>query len=230
MFDKIHLGQEWFDKLLPEGLPVPSSTIISGPGGSGKPLIGAVILAAWLRRGGSALIFLINSDRTYAEQLLALYGVSLSEYRSKIVFVDFDPNIDSIEQIQSDLIKVNILKPELLEKSIETGLELLRLPKQEVMLYGAALNILFFSPTWGDRIFEKWKEIVSQKEQQTSVFSVSTSAFRSKIEQLEELADNLMYSRMEKPMSLHFRIARIRGEQFETDCTSLYLFIYQQVN
>lgn len=75
--DKIHLCQDWFDKLLPEGLPVPSSTIISGPGGSGKPLLGAVILSVWLRRGGSTLIFLINSDRTYAEHLLALYGVSL---------------------------------------------------------------------------------------------------------------------------------------------------------
>ncbi len=41
MMDRLALGQDWFNKLLPEGLPVPSSTIISGPGGSGKPLIGA---------------------------------------------------------------------------------------------------------------------------------------------------------------------------------------------
>ena len=211
------LGQDWFDKLLPEGLPVPSSTIISGPGGSGKPLIGAAILAAWLRHGGSALMFLINSDRTYAEHLLALYGISHSEYLSKIVFVDFDPNVNSIEHIQSDLIKVNILRPELFEKSIETGLGLLHSSKQDVMLYGAALNILFFSPTWGDKIFVKWKEILSQREQITSVFSVSTNAFWEKVEQLEELADNLMYSRMEKPMRLHFRVARIRGGQFETE-------------
>jgi len=217
MIDRMTVGQDWFDKLLPEGLPVPSSTIISGPGGSGKPLIGAAILAAWLRRGGSALMFLINSDRTYTEHLLTLYGISLSEYRSKIVFVDFDPNVDSIEQMQSDLIKVNILRPELLDKTIETGLGLLRSPKQEVMLYGSALNILFFSPTWGETIFEKWKAIFSHREQLTLVFSVSTSAFRRKIEQLEELADNLMYSRMEKPMSLRFRIARIQGAQFETE-------------
>jgi len=217
VIDRLTVGEDWFDKLLPEGLPVPSSTIISGPGGSGKPLIGAAILAAWLRRGGSALMFLINSDRTYAEQLLALYGVSLSEYRSKIVFADFDPNVDSIDQVQSDLIKVNILKPELLEKSIEIGLELLHSSNRDVMLYGAALNILFFSPTWGDKIFVKWKEILSQRKQITSVFSVSTSAFREKIEQLEKLSDHLMYSRMEKHMSLRFRIARIQGAQFETE-------------
>lgn len=213
MTDRLLLGQDWFDKLLPEGLPVPSSTIISGPGGSGKPLIGAAIMAAWLRRGGRALMFLINSDRTYAEQLLALYGVSLFEYQSRIAFVDFDPTVDSIEQIQPDLLKANILRPELLDKSIEIGLELLRSSKQEIMLHGAALNILFFSPTWGDKIFEKWKEVFSQQQQFTSVFSVSTSAFYEKIEQLEELADNLMYSRMEKPMSLYFRIARIKGVQ-----------------
>lgn len=32
--------QTWFDHLLPQGLPIPSSIILSGPGGSGKPLIG----------------------------------------------------------------------------------------------------------------------------------------------------------------------------------------------
>ena len=63
------------------------------------------------------------------------YMVCLSEYRSKIVFVGFDPNVDSIEQTQPDL-----LKPELLGRSIETELELLCSPKQEVMLYGADLN------------------------------------------------------------------------------------------
>ena len=62
MIDRITAGQDWLDRLLPEGLPVPSSTIISGPGGSGKPLVGAIFLATWLRHGGSALVFLINSD------------------------------------------------------------------------------------------------------------------------------------------------------------------------
>lgn len=214
MIDRITADQDWLDRLLPEGLPVPSSTIISGPGGSGKPLVSTIFLAAWLRHGGSALVFLINSDRTYAERLLAMYGITPSEYQSQIAYVDFDPNSDSIEQTQPDLIKSNILKPDLLEKSIETGVDLLNSPEPDIMLYGAALNILFFSPTWGEKIFEKWKVILSRPGRFTSVFSVSTSAFREKIRQLEELADNLMYSRIEKPMTLLFRVARIKGAQF----------------
>ena len=51
----IHTGFEWFDRLLPEGLPVPNSFLLSGPGGSGKPLIGNVITSAWLREGGSVI-------------------------------------------------------------------------------------------------------------------------------------------------------------------------------
>lgn len=35
---KIH--QPWLNELLPEGLPYPTTTLISGPGGSGKPLVG----------------------------------------------------------------------------------------------------------------------------------------------------------------------------------------------
>ncbi len=29
----------WLDELLPEGILIPSSTLISGPGGTGKPLV-----------------------------------------------------------------------------------------------------------------------------------------------------------------------------------------------
>jgi archaellum biogenesis ATPase FlaH len=42
----IYSQEEWFDRLLPEGIPVPSLTLLSGPGGSGKPLIGNILVAA----------------------------------------------------------------------------------------------------------------------------------------------------------------------------------------
>ncbi len=44
--NRIFTQQDWFDRLLPEGLPIPSLTLLSGPGGSGKPLIGNVIAAS----------------------------------------------------------------------------------------------------------------------------------------------------------------------------------------
>jgi len=34
--DRIYTQKDWFDQLLPEGLPIPSLTLLSGPGGSGN--------------------------------------------------------------------------------------------------------------------------------------------------------------------------------------------------
>ena len=46
---------QWLDNLLPEGITIPSSTLISGPGGTGKPLVGFAFLSAWLKGGGSVI-------------------------------------------------------------------------------------------------------------------------------------------------------------------------------
>ncbi len=214
MNNAIQMGQDWFDKLLPDGLPVPSSTIISGPGGSGKPLIGAIILAAWLRSGGSALVFLINSNRTYVEKLLVLNGLNALEFQSRIMYVDFDPQIDSTSQIEHDMIRANILKPDVLREAIETGRMILDSPKEDIILYGSALNILLFSHTWGNKIFEEWKKVLLHEKEFSSVLSVSTSAFREKIEQLEKLADNLIYTRMKESMNMNLQIVRVKGANF----------------
>jgi len=45
----------WVDELIPEGLPIESTTVITGPGGSGKPLIGETFVSAWLKNGGSVV-------------------------------------------------------------------------------------------------------------------------------------------------------------------------------
>ena len=46
---------DWLKKLLPEGFPYPTSTLISGPGGRGKPRVGFVFVASWLKFGGSII-------------------------------------------------------------------------------------------------------------------------------------------------------------------------------
>ena len=47
----LELEQGWLQKLLPEGLPYPTSTLISGPGGTGKPLVELAFVSSWLRAG-----------------------------------------------------------------------------------------------------------------------------------------------------------------------------------
>ncbi|MCD6543651.1 MAG: hypothetical protein J7K34_04015, partial [Flavobacteriaceae bacterium] len=51
----LKIEQEWLKELMPDGLPYPSSTIISGPGGSGKPLVEFAFVASWLKSGGSVI-------------------------------------------------------------------------------------------------------------------------------------------------------------------------------
>ena len=45
----------WLEELLPEGIIIPSSTLISGPGKTGKPLVEFAFVDAWLKAGGSLI-------------------------------------------------------------------------------------------------------------------------------------------------------------------------------
>lgn len=53
----ITTGIEWIDDLAPEGFPIKSTIVITGPGGSGKPLIGETIVSAWLKNGVEVIHF-----------------------------------------------------------------------------------------------------------------------------------------------------------------------------
>ena len=51
--ERLKLCTPWFHLLLPVGLPVTSPTIITGAGGSAKPMIGNFIMDEWLQKCGS---------------------------------------------------------------------------------------------------------------------------------------------------------------------------------
>ncbi len=51
MMGRLRTNFKWLDDLLPEGILVPSSTLICGPGGTGKPLVEFAFVDAWLRAG-----------------------------------------------------------------------------------------------------------------------------------------------------------------------------------
>ena len=42
----IRIECDWLQKALPEGMPYPTSTLISGPGGTGKPLVEFAFVAS----------------------------------------------------------------------------------------------------------------------------------------------------------------------------------------
>ena len=210
----IKFHTEWIDRLLPEGFPFPSSTLISGPGGSGKPLVASLFVSAWLKNGGTVTFLLINSDREYAIKILSLFGIDEQSYAEKIYFIDFAPEIETLQEQDGNSLQANILKPDIWDRAIAIAQQKLDAEEPENLLYGAALNLLLFSNTFREHVVEKLKTTLLNNN---CIFSVSTNVFKEKVLILENAADNLMFARSEKPMKLLFRIQRMKKAPFLND-------------
>jgi archaellum biogenesis ATPase FlaH len=213
--ERFELEQDWLKKVLPEGIAIPTSTLISGPGGSGKPLIAGMLLASWLKKGGSVIDFLINSGRDYAEKIFSVYGLQPENYKGQIIYIDFDPNIESWEEIKEDHVKTNLLHAESWDLMLKLAAKRVDFEKHPPIIFGAALNILLFSPTHQQEIFQKLMEIV--KSGQNSLFTVGNNVFEDKMQALEEAADNLIFTHSGEHMELHLRIERMKDVPFSKD-------------
>jgi len=216
---KLKTDIKWLDTLLPEGIAVPSSTLISGPGGTGKPLIEFAYVSAWLKAGGSLIGIPLQYptvDLIYTA-MNKLYNIDLKDYLGKIAYIQFDPHADKLEKIGDDTLKANMVKPDMWDEAIEMAENMVEKSDLGTMVFGSALNLLLFSRTYKDSILKKLKEVIRTDKSKTYAFAVSTSAFADKIKVLEEAADNLMFTRIEKPMRLFFRISRMKGVEFSSE-------------
>lgn len=204
------------DKLLPDGFPENTSTLVSGPGGSGKPLIGYLFASGWLKNRGKVIFILTSTSLEYLKNTMKILGTDLDDFSGRVFFIELDPQISSIERLSDEYIKANFVKPEVWGQMTEIADEYLSKNSSEIgtMVSGAALNLLFFSSTYGIKVHEKIKEILSNDKSKTYFFTVNSDAFKNLVEDLEDTADNLMFSRMERPMSLYLRIARTKGVKF----------------
>lgn len=213
MMASFHSGFEWMDRQMPEGIPVPSSTIITGPGGAGKPLIGAIIANAWLRRGGTLIHLLINFDREYADKLLKNFNKSLQKYEDRIVYVEFDPLMNGVEKPGPNVLRTNLLKPENLDLALKEAKVIL--PDSDVgpLVYGSALNMLLFSKTYGKVIHAKINDLI--KSSTHSLFTIANNNFEELAAEWEEAADNLFYSHGTGIMHLAFKIVKMKDVSFK---------------
>ena len=207
---------DWLKKIMPNGLPYPTSTIISGPGGSGKPLVEFAFVASWLKSGGSLIGIPLQypSIEFVKSAMLKLFDIDLDTYKKRFVNIQFDVDIDSYEQIADNEIKANLLKPEVLNQAIDLADSLLEKSELGTLVFGSALNLLLFSPTYKDAALKNFKTIIKEDKSKTYIFSVSNNVFAEEIKQLEEAADNLMFTRMEKPMKLFFNIEKMVEVEF----------------
>ncbi|MBN2738387.1 MAG: hypothetical protein JXR70_15500, partial [Spirochaetales bacterium] len=202
--------------LLPEGILIPSSTLISGPGGTGKPLVEFAFVDAWLKAGGSLIGIPLQypSGELVRIAMRKLYGTHLENYQGKIAYIQFEPFANRSIIVNDNTVRANVIKPEIWEEAIEKAESLVDKTDLGTMVFGSALNLLLFSKTYGDAILNKLKNALQNDKSRTYAFAVSTSALANKIKILEEVADNLMFTRMEKPMKLFLKIERMKGVEF----------------
>lgn len=209
---KLKIDQNWLNNLIPDGMPYPTSTLISGPGGSGKPLIGLAFVSNWLKAGGNVIFIPLQYPEVnfINTSLNRLYNLNLDNYQKKVVYINFNYHISSWKIVNKNTIDANLLKTTIWEKALnEADKLLIKYNSLETLVFASALNLLLFSPTYKKSILDKLEKLLKKDKKKTYIFTVSTSAFREEIKRWENVADNLMFVRMEKPMKLYLRIERI---------------------
>ena len=215
--NNLHMQQEWFDRLLPEGLPVPSSTLLSGPGGSGKPLIGNVMVAAWLQQGGSVVFMSLQyPDHSFiAAGLEKVSKLNLDDYQDRIAFIELDATLEDMTPVMGNRFKANMVKPRVWDAAIERACGMVPNEGPGTLIFASALNLLLFSPSYGKSILEKMKEAAREHGKATYLFSASTTAKGGEIAELEAVTDHLIMTHSTKsPFRLFMHIERIRGAPF----------------
>ncbi len=213
-------GEEWLDRLIPGGITLPSSTIISGPGGTGKPLVEFAFVAAWLKSGGSIIGIPLQypTGEMVKTSMLKLYGIDLNDYKGRVIYVQLDPSMEGLETVSEDTLRANLVKPGVWPKTINQAESMLNEDDtKNNMVFGSALNLLLFSDLYKEKLLSDLTEILQYDKDRSYFFAVSTSALAADIEKLEEAADNLMFTRMQESMKLYFRIERMKNARFKKD-------------
>jgi len=174
-------------------------------------------MAAWLRRGGSVVSMSLqypSTDFLYTS-LQTVTGLDLDEYQEQTVFLSLDGTLEGMEEPEGNVIRANLAKPDVWDAAMDGAFGMLPDSDLGIMVFGSALNLLLFSPTYGHTILEKMKTVLEKDREHTHVFSVSTSARKEQIARLEGVADNLILTRSEdEPFQMYMRIVRMKGVPF----------------
>lgn len=213
--NRLKSNHEWLSEILPEGLNYPSSTIISGEGGTGKPLIGFGIVDDWLRAGGNVIFVPLQYPKTnfVRESLKKLHDLDAEDYEDSLFYVKFDLEADNWKRADDNRLNANLLKPENWDGIIEEGKNYFGDNGEPgTLVFASALNLLLFSPTYKQPSLDKLEEILGGNKEDSYLVTVSTSAFREDIRAWERAADTLMFSRMEEGMRLILELNRLDGD------------------
>jgi archaellum biogenesis ATPase FlaH len=218
--EKLIIHEEGWDELIPDGLPIPSSTLISGPGGSGKPLIGFAIVHEWLKAGGNVIFIPVQYPKTafLKASFKEIYDINIKDYHDQTTFIQFSPEAETYEQIDGNTYAANLLKPMVWNDLFSIAEQTMNKDTTiGTLVFASALNILLFSPTYHDGCLEYIEQLLRSDRNRSYLFSASTSAFREDIRRWEDAAENLLFTEMKGEMRLFMKVEKMQHKNISSE-------------
>lgn len=207
---------DWLNHVFPEGLENNESTLISGPGGSGKPLVALGIANAWLKAGGA----LVNVPLQYPsmtmvkESMKSIYDTDLDDYMGRVSYVQFNPEIDDMHETGDAVIEANLIKPGEWNKAIEKAESMVEKTDLGVLVFASAINLLLFNKKHRNQIIETIRNALESGHRTPMLLTVANNVFTDDINRLELAADNLMVTHLDKEKRLSLKVEWMRSVNF----------------
>lgn len=211
----IKIAQSWLDDLIPEDIKIPSTTVVTGPAGTAKEILGSMIAASWLNQGGSLIHILMNFKRDHAEKLLSYYDVNVDKLSNKVVYINFDPQIKTIKQINENEFQANILNPVTFNTILNKAKNILQKPDSKILNYMTALNMLLYSNSYSKDILTKFYAMINNKL--INLFTFSDNVFGDEMNYIKEKAQNVFYVHGTGIMHLSLKIMKINRNIISTN-------------
>ena len=216
-------GLDWFDPILPCGVPVPSSILISGPSGTGKPLVGLAVAGSWLKQGGRVIFIPIHAAyrSLFESGLKSLHGLSLAEYSGSYFYIlldtEMDPREETLEVDGGSTVRCNLVNPKIWSEALAVATASME-GEGPILVFASALNVLLMSPSYGEQFFLMLLDTIRHTKGWTYLLAISSSILQKKAIVLEQAADHLfLMQRVPRKRQLHVRAARVRGAPFHVD-------------
>ncbi|MBN2300707.1 MAG: hypothetical protein V3569_01715 [Acholeplasmataceae bacterium] len=202
----------WLKELFPHGIDANESILISGPGGSGKPLVELAFVDSWLKNGGSVIGIPLQypSLEMVNQSMYEIYKTDLKAYHKHVVMIAFNPTLNDEILIKDQVISANLILPGMWEKTMNEAISKLEPSKLGVLVFASALNLLLFNEHYKEDMLFLIKNILSGNTQYTSLFTVSNNVYPEDIKIWEDAADNLMFTELSQEKILTLFIKRIK--------------------
>ncbi len=203
----------WLNELFPKGFESKESILISGPGGSGKPLVALGIANAWLKAGGSIVNIPLQypSMSMIKESMKSIYNMDLDDYKGRVSYIQFNPEIDGIKQKNESVIEANLVKPGQWKHAVEKAKTMVADTSLGVLVFASALNLLLFNRKYKDEVYESIKENLENVSDTSYLFTVANNVFTDDIKRWEETSDNLMVTHLDDNMTLSLKVKKMHS-------------------